>query len=73
MIRYGSRGTLEEFFPPDMSAIITRLDGNDPGSIYRNVRIGPATFRVHITLSSRFQVVRLSALNISDQQEDNSP
>ncbi|MFA4862087.1 response regulator [Methanoregula sp.] len=73
MIRYGSRGTLEEFFPPDMSEIISRLDGKDVGSIYRNIRIGPAAFRVHITLSSRFQVVRLSALNISNQQAENLP
>lgn len=70
MIRYGSRGTLEEFLPPDMKEIIARLDAKDAGSVSRNVRIGPAVFRVHITLSARFQVVRLSALNISGQPED---
>ncbi|WP_321506380.1 response regulator [uncultured Methanoregula sp.] len=69
MIRYGSRGTLEEFFPQDMNEILTRLDETNVGSIYRNVVIGPAVFRVHITLSAQFQVIRLSALNISGQPE----
>nr|WP_321351247.1 response regulator [uncultured Methanoregula sp.] len=70
MIRYGSRGTLEEFFPPDMTELIPLLDDPNAGSIFRDVRIGPALFRVHITISSRFQVIRLSALDISGQPGD---
>jgi hypothetical protein len=70
MIRYGSRGTLEEFFPQDMKEIIARLDEANTGSIYRDIGIGPAVFRVHITLSAQFQVIRLSALNISGPQKD---
>jgi len=73
MIRFGNRGTLEEFFPPDMDEIVARLDGADAGSVSRNVRIGTAVFRVHITLSARFQVIRLSALNISGQPADRAP
>ena len=70
MIQYGSRGTLEEFFPQDMKEIIARLDEANVGSIYRDIGIGPAMFRVHITLSAQFQVIRLSALNISGPQKD---
>jgi len=73
MIRYGSRGTLEEFFPLDMKDIIARLDGKEVGSVSRNVRIGPAVFRVHITFSTQFQVIRLSAISISGQPEDPAP
>ncbi|MFA4875894.1 MAG: response regulator [Methanoregula sp.] len=67
MSRFGSRGTLEEFFPQDIQEILVSLDEKNVGSVYRNIVIGPAVFRVHITLSAQFQVLRLSALNISGQ------
>jgi PAS domain S-box-containing protein len=70
LTRYGSRGTLEEFFPPDIMEIILLLDDTNTESVFRTVRIGPAVFRVHITISSRFQVIRLSALDISGQPGD---
>jgi PAS domain S-box-containing protein len=65
LVQFGSRGTLEEFFPPDLPEILRRMDENCAGSIYRDVRIGIAAFREHITLSPQFQVARLSALQVS--------
>jgi len=62
MIRHGSRGSLEEFFPQDFKKILLRMDETDVGSIYRDIRMGPVTYRVHITLSSQFRVARLSAV-----------
>jgi len=66
MVRYGSRGSLEEFFPKDLSTILTRMDETDTGSIFRDVRIGTATYRLHITLSAKFRIARLSAVNTSE-------
>jgi PAS domain S-box-containing protein len=65
MTRFGNQGTLEEFFPPDLAEILGRMDEKDGGSVYRDVRIGMAAFREHITLSAQFQIARISALRIS--------
>ena len=65
LVQFGSRGTLEEFFPPDLPEILRRMDEKGAGSIYRDVRIGIAAFREHITLSPQFQIARLSALKLS--------
>lgn len=62
LARYGSRGTLEEFFPQDLPAILARMDEADTGSIFRDVRLGTAAYRLHITLSARFRIARLSAI-----------
>lgn len=65
MVRYGSRGSLEEFFPSDLPAILSRMDEKDTGSIFRDVRLGTAKFRLHITMSAKFRIARLSAVNTS--------
>ncbi|MDD1687106.1 response regulator [Methanoregula sp.] len=62
MVRYGSRGTLEEFFPSDIRDILRGMEKNHTESVSRDVLIGPVIFRVHITLSPRFGVARLSAV-----------
>lgn len=62
MARYGCSGSLEEFFPQDLTEILTRMDEIDTGSIFRDVNVGNATFRVHITLSAKFRIARLSAV-----------
>ena len=62
MVRYGSRGTLEEFYPPDIRDILRGMEKSHTESVFRDVRIGPVVFRVHITLSPRFGVARLSAV-----------
>jgi len=61
MVSFGSRGSLEEFFPPDLLEILARMDEKDVGSIYRDVWMGTAAYRLHITLSSQFRVARISA------------
>jgi PAS domain S-box-containing protein len=58
-----SRGSLEEFFPHDLLEILTRMDETDTDSISRDVNVGNATYRVHITLSAKFRIARLSAVN----------
>jgi PAS domain S-box-containing protein len=60
--RFGSNGSLEEFFPADLPEIILRMDEKDVGSIYRDVMIGTALFREHITLSPQFRIARISAV-----------
>jgi PAS domain S-box-containing protein len=61
MAVFGSRGSLEEFFPPDLMDILARMDEKNVGSIYRNVWMGTAAYRLHITLSSQFRIARISA------------
>lgn len=65
MVRYGTRGSLEEFFPQDLPAILARMDETDTGSIFRDVEVGTGTYRLHITLSAQFRIARLSAVNAS--------
>jgi len=64
MVRFGSRGSLEEFFPQDLPAILARMDKEDTGSIFRDVRMGIATYRIHITISAKFRIARLSAVRL---------
>jgi PAS domain S-box-containing protein len=66
MVRYGSRGSLEEFFPADLPAILAGIDKEDTGSIFRDVRMGIATYRIHITLSAKFRIARLSAVRLQE-------
>ena len=63
VVRYGSRGSLEEFFPQDLPTILARMDETDTSSIFRDVKIGAVTYRLHITLSAQFRIARLSAVN----------
>jgi PAS domain S-box-containing protein len=65
MGRFGSRGSLEEFFPPDLPEIFLRMDEKEVGSIFRDVMIGTALFREHITLSPQFRIARISAVLVS--------
>lgn len=64
MIQYGSKGSLEEFFPPDLPEILMRMDEMGVGSIHRDVLIGTALFREHITLSPQFRIARISAIHV---------
>ena len=63
MVQDGSRGSLEEFFPHDLPEILSRMDEKDTGSIFRDVNVGRVTYRVHITLSAKFRMARLSAVD----------
>lgn len=65
MVRHGSRGSLEEFFPPDILGILARMDALDTGSIFRDVRVGTVSYRIHVTLSAKFRIARLSAVPVS--------
>ena len=65
MVQYGSRGSLDEFFPPDLPEIFLRMDEKETGSIFRDVVIGTALFREHITLSPQFRIARISAVLVS--------
>jgi len=67
MVQYGTRGSLEEFFPPDLPAILACMDEKDTGSIFRDVRVGMAGFRLHITLSAQFRVARISAIRTDNR------
>jgi PAS domain S-box-containing protein len=63
MVQNGSHGSLEEFFPHDLPEILTRMDETDADSIIRDVNVGNTTYRVHITLSAKFRIARISAVN----------
>ena len=63
LVQYGNSGSLEEFFPQDLTEILNRMDEIESGSIFRDVNVGNATFSVHITLSAKFRVARLSAVD----------
>ncbi len=62
MVRHGNRGSLEEFFPPDLHEILAWMDKKDTGSIFRDVTVGTVAYRIHVTLSAKFRIARLSAV-----------
>ncbi|MEN6610724.1 MAG: response regulator [Methanoregulaceae archaeon] len=69
LIKYGNGETLDAFFPSDITEILSRINDLDVQSFYRNVTIGAATFRVHITTNSQFQIARISAVKTSQEPD----
>lgn len=42
--------------------ILARMDEDDTGSLFHDVRMGSASYRLHITLSAQFRIARISAV-----------
>ena len=65
LARCGSRGSLEEFFPEDLPAILAGMDAEQTLAASREVLVGTAVFRVQVTTSPRFRIARLSAVRVA--------
>jgi len=65
MARYGTNGSLEEFFPKDLPEILALMDRDMVESVDREIRVGITTFRLHITVSAQFRIARISAIRIN--------
>jgi len=72
LIRYGDGARLESFIPTDIHEILADIDSVELQSVSRTVKVGQTRFKVHITLSSRFRIARISAVQIVDKVKDES-
>jgi len=69
LIRFGPGTTLEVFIPPDLQDLIHAMEQGDTSHHDRTVQIGTASYREHITVSPRFRVIRISAINTTEQRK----
>lgn len=69
LIKYGNGARLESFIPPDIREILADIDRAELHSVYRTVKVGVTEFRVHVTLSSRFRIARISAILAGEKPE----
>ncbi|MFA5414330.1 MAG: response regulator [Methanoregula sp.] len=72
LIKYGNGARLESFIPSDIREILGDIDRAELHSVYRNVKVGLTEFRVHVTLSSRFRIARISAIHTGEKSEEES-
>jgi len=72
LIRYGNGARLESFIPTDIHEILGDIDRVELQSVSRTVQVGQTRFGVHITMSSRFRIARISAVQIVDKAKDDS-
>jgi PAS domain S-box-containing protein len=70
LIKYGNGARLESFIPKDIHEILAGIDQAELHSVYRTVKVGNTRFRVHITLSSRFRIARISAVRIIKEPKE---
>jgi len=70
LIKYGNGARLESFIPKDIREILAESDTAELHSVYRTVRVGQTRFRLHITLSSRFRIARISAVHIIEKTKE---
>ena len=70
LIKYGNGARLESFIPTDIREILGDIDRAELYSVYRNVKVGLTEFRVHVTLSSRFRIARISAIHTGEKSEE---
>jgi len=72
LIKYGNGARLESFIPPDIRDILADIDRAELHSVYRTVKVGVTEFRVHVTLSSRFRIARISAILSGEKHQEES-
>lgn len=63
LIRFGTAATLEIFIPPDLPDFIRALEHNDTSRHERTIKIRSTTYHEYITVSPRFRVIRISAID----------
>jgi len=69
LIRFGPGTTLEVFIPHDLPDLLRAMEHDDTSHHDRTVQIGKVSYREHITVSPRFQVIRISATNATEQRK----
>ena len=69
LIRFGPGTTLEVYIPPDLQDLLHAMEQGDTSHHDRTVQIGKASYREHITVSPRFRVIRISAINTTEQKK----
>jgi len=69
LIRFGPGTTLEVFIPPDLPDLLHALDQDDTSHHERTVQIGEVSYHEYVTVSPRFRVIRISAINITDHKK----
>jgi PAS domain S-box-containing protein len=69
LIRCGNGACLESFVPLDIHEILVGIDRAELQSVYRTVKVGLTEFRIHITMSSRFRIARISAIRAGENPE----
>ncbi len=72
MVECGNGARLESFIPKDIRGILADIDRAILHSVYRTVKVGLTEFRVHVTLSSRFRIARISAIHTGKRPEEDS-
>lgn len=63
LISSGEEAELQAFLPADLDDILAAMEREETGSIFRTVRIGERRFSEHITISPRYRVARISAID----------
>jgi len=69
LIRFGPGTTLEVFIPPDFPELLRAMEQGDTSHHDRTIQIGKVTYREHITVSPMFKVIRISAINTTEQRK----
>lgn len=62
LISHGGGIELQAFLPPDLDEMLAAMEWEETGSIFRTVMIGEKRFAEHITISPRYRVARISAI-----------
>jgi PAS domain S-box-containing protein len=63
LINSGEEVDLQSFLPADIDQILSAMEREETGSIFRTVVIGERQFSEHITISPRYGVARISAID----------
>ena len=69
LIRFGPGTTLEVFIPPDLQDLLHAMEQDGTSQHERTVQIGKVSYREYITVSPRFRVIRISAINVTEQKK----
>jgi PAS domain S-box-containing protein len=69
LVRFGPGVTLSVFIPPDLPDLLRAMEQGDTSHHERTVRIGKTVYRELITVSPRFRVIRISAINTTEQKK----
>jgi len=69
LIRFGPGATLEVFIPPDLQDLLHAMEQDGTSQHERTVQIGKVSYREYITVSPRFRVIRISAINVTEQKK----
>ena len=69
LIRFEPGATLEVFIPPDLPDLLRAMEQDEASQYERTVHIGNMSYSEHIMVSPRFRVIRISAVNTTQQRK----